>query len=216
FFSLADQFLGGDSETRIVADADRALRSDSLSEGEKNGIQAERDRVPDAFAAARHAFAELQQTRAGLEAALRGSFCIISLSNPGPAPAAGRTPFGAAATDAGASAALVSTVLSGRFPREAPSRYPLGMAVVMSALAAVLVRRMSPVSRVLCGLALGCAVILVLSAVFVLFGIFMNPLTPAVDAVITCAAFAALEVFAARREAHGVRIAFAGRLSREG
>jgi len=216
FFSLADQFLGGDAETRIVADADRALRSDSLSEGEKNGIQVERDKVPDAFSAARRTFAELQQTRAGLEAALQGSFCIISLSSPGSGQAAGRTPFGAAVSDAGASAALVSTVLSGRFPREAASRFPLGLAAVMSALAVVLARRMRPVSSVLCGLALGCAIVIIPSAVFVLFGVFMNPLTPAVDALLTCAAFAAVEVVAARRVANGVRTAFAGRLSQEG
>jgi adenylate cyclase len=86
----------------------------------------------------------------------------------------------------------------------------------MSALAAVLVRRMRPVSSVLCGLALGCAVVIVPSAVFVLSGVFMNPLTPAVDALLTCVALAAVGVIAARREARGLRTAFAGRLSPEG
>ena len=216
FFSLADQFLGGDAEARIVADADRALRSDSLSEGEKNGIQVERDRVPDAFVSARRTLAELQQTRAGLEAALQGSFCIISLSSPATGQSAGRTPFGAVISDAGASAALVSTVLSGRFLRETPSRLPLGLAAVLSACAAILAWRMRPLPAVLWGLALGCAAILVSSAVFVLFSVFMNPLAPAVAALLTGAACAAVEVGAARREAHVVRTAFAGRLSAEG
>ncbi len=215
FFSLADQFLSGDAEARIIADADRALRSESLTEGERKAIQGERDRVPDAFAAARRAFAELQQTRAALEGALQGSFCIISLSDPGQAAKAGRTPFGVVATDAGASAALVSTALSGRFPREVPFRYPLGLAALLSVLAAVAVNRMRPMLTVLCGLGLGCAVIVVPSAVFLLFGVFMNPLLPAADAVLTCAAFAGLKVSMARREAHGVRNAFSGRLSRE-
>ena len=215
FFSLADQFLGGDAEARIVADADKALQSESLTEGEKKAIEGERDRVPDAFAEARRTFAELRQTRAALAGALQGAFCIISLSDPRPAPAAARTPFGVPASDAAASAALVSTVLSGRFPREAPSRYPLGAAALLSALAAVLAYRMRPFMSVLCGLAIGGAVIVVLSAVFVLFGVFMNPLTPAVDAMLTCAAFAALKVFEDRREAHSVRAVFSGRLSRE-
>ena len=213
FFSLADQFLAGDAETRIVADADRALRSESLTEMEKKGIEAERDKVPESFAAARRTFAELQQTRAALEGALNGSFCIISLSNP--KPTAGRSPFGVAANDAVASAALVSTALSGRFPREVPSRYPLGLAGLLSVLVAVVVYRMRPDLIVLCGLALGCAVIVVPSAVFVLFGVFMNPFLPAADALITCAALAALAVSTIRREARGVRAAFAGRLSRE-
>lgn len=215
FFSLADQFLGGDAEARIIADADRALRSESITDSERKGIQGERDRVPEAFAAARSTFAELQQTRAALEGALPGSFCIISLSNLRPAPTAGRTPFGVAATDASASAALVSTVLSGRFPREVPSRYPLGLAALLSVLAAVAVHRIRPVTTFLCGLVLGCAVIIVPSAVFVLFGVFMNPLLPAADAVLTCALLAGLGVSMARREARSVRNAFAGRLSRE-
>lgn len=215
FFSLADQFLGGDAEARIIADADRALRSESLSEGERKGIQSERDRVPDAFTAARSTFAELQQTRSTLEGALQGSFCIISLSNPRPAPTTGRTPFGAAATDASASAALVSTALSGRFPREVPSRYPLGLAALLSALAAIGVYRMRPALTALCGLALGFTAIVVPSAAFVLFGVFMNPLLPAAAAVLACAALAALKVSVARGEARAVRNAFSGRLSRE-
>jgi adenylate cyclase len=215
FFTLADQFLGGDAEARIIADADRAVRSESLTEGERKGIQDERGRVPDAFAAARRTFAELQQTRATLEAALQGSFCIVSLSSSRQALRAGRTPFGTAATDAGASAALVSTALSGRFPREVPSRYPLGLAALLSVLAAVVVYRMRPMPALLCGLALGGAAVVVPSAVFLLFGVFMNPLLPAADVLFTCALLAALKVSAARREARAVRNAFSGRLSRE-
>jgi adenylate cyclase len=74
---------------------------------------------------------------------------------------------------------------------------------------------MRPAVIVLGGCAFGCAVIIVPAAVFVLFGIFMNPLLPAVDTVVTCGALAALKVSTARREARGVRAAFAGRLSAE-
>lgn len=215
FFSLADQFLNGDAETRIVADADRSLGSESLTEGEKKGIQGDRDKVPGAFAAARRTFAELQQVRAVLRGSLQGSFCIVSLSNPPGTPVAGRTPFGVAATAASGSAALVSTILSGYFLREVPSGYGSGLSALLAVLATIAVYRMRPMPTILFGLALGCAAFVVLSAVFVLSGVFVDPLLPAGGAILTCAALSILKASLARAEARGLRHAFAGRLSGE-
>ena len=79
FYSLCEQFLEGDAETRIVADADRELQGGALSDEEKNIVRAERDRVPAAFADARQILARLQELRASLRDSLAGSFCIVSL-----------------------------------------------------------------------------------------------------------------------------------------
>ena len=124
FFGLADQFLNGDAEARIVADAGRSLQSTSLSDPEKLAIRLNAERVPGIFSEARQTFDEIQALRAGLHGSVGDSMCIISLAgSQAPAPA-GRTPFGAAATDASASAALASTILAGRSLREVPRRPP--------------------------------------------------------------------------------------------
>jgi adenylate cyclase len=215
FFSLADQFLNGDAEARIIADADRTLGSEALSEAEKLGLRRDRDKVPGDFSHARLVFAELEQERSTLQGSLRGAFCIVSLAISMTPPSAGRTPFGAVVTDASASAALVSTILSGRFPREVPLRYSLILAALLSVLATAAVYRMRPFAALLCGLGLACAGFAFLSALFVLFGDFMDPIFPAGSAALTCAVLAILAISRSRREARALRGAFSGRLSAE-
>jgi adenylate cyclase len=109
----------------------------------------------------------------------------------------------------------VSTVLSGRFPREIPSRYVAVLSALLSVLAAIAVYRMRPMTTILFGLALGLAAFIVLSALFVLFGVFVDPLLPVAGAVLTGGALSTLKASLARAEARGLRHAFSGRLSAE-
>jgi adenylate cyclase len=212
FFALVDQFLSGDAEERIISDADRALRSDALSEAEKKSVADGRDKVPEAFSAARGVFSELTQARSMLKQALRGSFCIVSLVP------SRRTvsPFGAPAGDALASAALVNTVLSGRFLREAPvsTRYILAGCLVV--LAAFGVLRMKPLVRLAAGAGLAVVSVALLGVFFLLFGTYVSPIVPGASAFLTCAGLSILQVSLARLSTRALRAALAGRISAAG
>jgi adenylate cyclase len=94
-------------------------------------------------------------------------------------------------------------------------RYGAGLTALLSVLATIAVYRLRPMTTILFGLALGCAAFIVLSALFVLSGVFVDPLLPVGGAVLTCAAFSTLKTSLARAEARGLRHAFSGRLSAE-
>ena len=209
FFSLADQFLNGDAEERIIADADRAQRSDSLSESEKKAVGEERDRVPEAFSTARGALAELARLRATLKQQLEGSLCVVSL---GPSRRA-VSPFGAPAGDGVASAALANTILTGRFLREAgaPIGYVISACLVI--LAAIGVLRMKPLVKLAAGAGLAAASAALLGAFFLVFSIFVSPVVPAASALLTGAGLSILELSVARRSSRALRAALAGRIS---
>jgi adenylate cyclase len=215
FFSLCDQFLGGDAEARILADSDRQLQSGALSDQEKAFVRTEHDRVPAVFADAREIFSRLQEVRASLRESLAGSFCIVS-QEPGAAAPTGRTPFDSEATDARASAALVSTLLSGRFLREASAPGVLLLAAVLSLALAAALLRLKPLVSLAVGLAAAVAAAAALGAVFVLYGLFVPPALPVTSLLVTGIALSSVKLAWKRSASRMVRTAFAGRVSAEG
>jgi len=216
FFSLCDQFLNGDAEARILADADRQLQSGTLSDQEKAFVRAEHDRVPGGFADARQIFSRLQEVRTSLRESLAGSFCIVSQEPETTAAPAARTPFESEATDARASAALVSTLLSGRFLREAPPPTVLLLAAVISLALAAALFRPKPLASLLVGLAAAAAAVVGLAAVFVLYGLFVPPSLPVTSLLMTGIALSSVKLAWKRSASRAVRTAFAGRVSAEG
>ncbi len=214
FFTLCDQFLGGDAEARIIADADRELQSGALSDEEKSLVRAERDRVPAAFAEARQVQVMLRQSRASLRESLAGSFCIVSLQAEGE-PGSAVTPFEAPATDARASAALASTVLSGHFLRQVPARVVLLLAAVLSLALSLAVLRLKPFLSLVVGIAAAAAAAAAAGVVFAVDGLFVPPSVPVAAMLLTGAALASLKLAWKRGASRTVRAAFAGRVSLE-
>lgn len=199
FFDAAKGFLEGDAEARIVADIDKALSSQKLSDEERRGIRDVRDRVPMAFTYARGTFSDLMKERAALRESLRGALCIVSLAA-SPQADAGRTPVGRAASAGLASAALANAVLSGRFLREVPSRVLIALAAACSLLAAAAAFRMGPLGCTLTAAGFAAAVPALLGCLFAFSGIFADPLAPAGSAACTAAAMAVLKARRGRRE----------------
>jgi len=214
FFTLCDQFLGGDAEARIIADADRELQSGALSEEEKNLVRAERNRVPAAFADARQIQVMLKQSRTSLRDSLAGSFCIVSLQAEGETVSA-VTPFDVPATDARASAALVSTLLSGHFLRQSPARVVLLLAAVLSLVLSLAVLRLKPLLTLVVGIAAAVAAAAGAGVVFAVDGLFVPPSVPVAAMLVTGTALASLKLAWKRGASRTVRAAFAGRVSLE-
>jgi adenylate cyclase len=215
FFTLCDQFLGGDAETRIIADAERQLQGGALSEDEKNIVRAERDRAPAAFADAREVFSRLQASRSSVRESLAGSFCIVSLEPAEGAAPPAVTPFDAAATDARVSAALVSTLLSGRFLRDGSRGAALLAAAILSLLLAFAVLRLKPLLSLLVGILAAAATAAGIGVVFAEYGLFMPPAVPVGSLLVTGAALASLKLAWKRGASRTIRAAFAGRVSTE-
>jgi adenylate cyclase len=216
FFSLADQFLNGDAENRIITDAERALRSPGITPAEQRVISAERETVDGIFNDSRHALVELQKVRGMLKQAVPGAFCIVSLA-PGPdSPVNGRTPFGAPATEASAAAALVSTVLTGSFLREPPRGYAFVIAAALALAVALVTYRFRPFATLATGVAAAVVTAGATAALFVASRLIVNPVLPCVSTVLAGAALATLQLTRKRRAAHTVRATFGGRVSSEG
>jgi adenylate cyclase len=129
--------------------------------------------------------------------------------------AAAVTPFGAPATDARTSAALVSTVLSGQFLRETPSRAVFLLAAVLSLALALAVLRLRPLLSLLVGVAVAVAAAAGAGAVFAGYGLFVAPSVPVSSVLVTGTALAVLKLAWKRGASRAVRAAFAGRVSTE-
>jgi adenylate cyclase len=215
FFDLCDQFLNGDSEARIVADADRQLQSGELSDEEKAMVRSERNRVHPTFDEARQVLGRLQASRASLSASLRGAFCIIAEEPTERSAASPMTPFGAPASPAAASAALVSTLLSGRFPREAPPRTSLLAAVALCLLLAGAVLRLKPLWSLLVGIGAAGVTAAALGLLAAEYDLFVAPVLPSAAVLLTGIALASLKLGWKRAASRTVRAALAGRVSAE-
>ncbi|HET6450990.1 MAG TPA: adenylate/guanylate cyclase domain-containing protein, partial [Spirochaetia bacterium] len=215
FFNLCDQFLSGDAEARIVEDANRQLQSGALSDDEKAAVRAERDRVPGAFDEARQVMARLQAARAALRGSLAGSWCIVTLApSEGSRPSA-VTPFGAPASGAEASAALLATLAGGRFLRELPARGVLFVAALLALALAAATLRLKPLLSLLVGIAEAVAAAVVIGLVFTLYGLFVPPALPLYGVLASAVALALLKLGWKRAAARTVRAAFSGRVSTE-
>jgi len=187
-----------------------------LSDQEKAFVRTEHDRVPGVFADARQIFSRLQEVRSSLRRSLAGSFCIVS-QGPGTAAApAARTPFDSEATDARASAALVSTLLSGRFLRESPPAVDLLLAAILSLALAAGMFSLKPMASLLVGLAAAAAATVGLAALFVVYGLFVPPSLPVASLLMTGIALSSVKLAWKRSASRRVRSAFAGRVSAEG
>ena len=197
FFSMADGFLNGDAESRIIADTEGRLSAPKLTEEEKKGIREVIDRVPGAFAGARKTFAELSSVRALLRESLQGSFCIVALS-------AGVTPLGQASSDGVLSAGIVNTVLSGRFLREIPPWYGAIFGAVLSVLAALVLARIGPAGTALAGLGIAVFIAAGIGAFFIFLGWYANPITPAGSTALSCALLAIVDLARSRKSARTV------------
>jgi adenylate cyclase len=216
FFALADQFLNGDAEARIITDAGRALQSPTVGDQEKLAIRAAAERVPGIFAEARQTFADIQAVRTALHASVGGSLCLISLAgSQAPAPAA-RTPFGAPATDAAASAALAGMILSGRSLREVPRAVTVIVAVALALVLGLCLMRARPAASLFIGLGAAAVSLAGFGGAFVLTGSYLDPIVPGGSAALAGLLLFIDKAVRWRRTTRALRHSFAGRLSAEG
>lgn len=216
FFALCSQFLDGDAESRIRADIDTALAGLDPADSSAQRMQVQRAKLDAAFALARSQLDTVSGARSSLQAVIPGSICIISLSGEAYPAAMGKTPFGAAATEATAEAALVNTILTGSNLSSMPVWIGYLIAGVLVLIIAMTTYRLRPGRALLLGIAWTLLCTAVLGGIFLLWGDFIQPAVPIIAGFAWSLTGSLFLVGAGRRETLAVRTAFGGRLSEEG
>jgi hypothetical protein len=197
FFELTDRYLKSGAEAQLYAAGEpRIAPSGPVEEAtlRRLSVAATRETIDAAFAGARETNEELGRLRARLRRELESSFCIVA---PVAAGSEGRkTPFGETATEGLASAAIVGSILSGRFLRELDPVLGSGLGAFLSLVVAFVASRKRAKGALIAGAALSIAGAGSVIALFLVAGAYISPIAPAVGP----AAAGAVAWLVARRE----------------
>ena len=184
FLQDAGGFLEGPAESNLVAKIDALLASGSLKEQDRAVYLQVKQEVPGDFAATRQVYGELARSRALLKKELAGSFCLLGWTGTSTTDI-GVNPFQGEYMNLGTHAAVVNTILSGRFLDSLPwwisALAALGLAVAVF----FIVRRLSPLLSILIGLGFLLAIAALGVGFFLVTGSYLNLLTPVLSVFFT-------------------------------
>jgi adenylate cyclase len=214
FFDAVGQFLGGDAESRILADVDKALKSPRLAKGDRANAEAVRQEVPKVFDETRGVYDNLMKTRQVLAANLPGAFCIIGITATSTTDI-GVNPFVGQYVNVGTHASVVNTILQGRFLNQAPWWYGVLLALILSFAVALAILNKDAVRSLIIGAAGVVALFGLLVVFFLLTGIFVDTVTPVASVFLTFLALTAVKFLRTEREKSFVRNAWGHYLSSE-
>ncbi len=163
---------------------------------------------------ARRIMQEIGRSREALRGTLEGSFCIVSLATRTVPGSLGRTPLGAVASGGSASAALVTTVLTGRSLQDLPSWAGKAAGLALALLATMAVLRLRARWIVLVGLLFAAAAVAGAGGLFVATGRFVDPVVAAGCPALACFALAAIRVLRRTPARRVIRQRFSARVPR--
>jgi adenylate cyclase len=213
-FDSVGQFLTGDAESRILADIDKALRNPRLAAGDRANARAVKQEVPKVFDETRGIYDNLMKTRQILAKSLPGAFCIIGVTATSTTDI-GVNPFVGQYVNVGTHASVVNTILQGRFLNQLPWLYAVVVALLVSFGVALAILNQDAVRSLIIG---GAGVVVLfglLLGTFLLFGIFVDTVTPLASVFFTFLALTAVKFLRTEREKSFVRNAWAHYLSSE-
>ncbi|MDA8424599.1 MAG: adenylate/guanylate cyclase domain-containing protein [Treponema sp.] len=211
FFAAAAGFLGGPAEGAILADLDAAAKG-KLDDRQRASLAGIRSDVVKTFADTKAISDRLDAQRARLATELRGAFCIVGQIGTSTTDI-GVTPFENQYMNVGTHAAVVNTILQGRFLNELPWWMSFLVAAAAALVVALIIRAMQPIPTMLVGLG---AVILIIvggSAYFFLTGVYLPLSTPGLAVLLTFLAIAVMSFLRTARERTFIRSAFSRYLS---
>ncbi len=214
FFAAAGDFLQGGTEERIIAEIDRVLSSEGLSEGQRSSYQEVRAEIPGVFSTSRELYSNLMESRGRLKNAVDGSFVIIGHVGTSTTDI-GVTPFAKEYMNVGTHASLVNTILQRNFLDELPEWYAYILAPIAALLVGLIIRKQGP--RV--AIAVGLVFVGMMSAVslgsFLISGVYLSPVVPIFSVFFTFAAITILKYLQTARDRMFIRNAFSHYLSND-
>lgn len=214
FFAAAGDFLQGGAEERIIAEIDRVLSSEGLSETQRSSYQEVRGEIPEVFSTSREVYSDLMESRDRLDNAFDGSFVIVGHVGTSTTDI-GVTPFAKEYMNVGTHASLVNTILQRNFLDELPEWYAYLLAPIAALLVGFIIRKQGP--RV--AIAVGLVFVGLMSAVslgtFLISGVYLSPVVPIFSVFFTFAAITILKYLQTARDRMFIRNAFSHYLSND-
>ncbi|MFH2113650.1 MAG: hypothetical protein ABIJ86_03980 [Spirochaetota bacterium] len=162
FFTATRNFLDGEAEQRLLSGYDNLVVVESLDESGTNRIQELRQLVVRTFSDSRNLLDELDALRLGLDAELRGSFCII-----GPE------------TETEAEAGLVNAIINARFIDGLWGQRLNRWAAFPGLMVAVVLAFTGPLLSLVLGAAAAAVSVGLVGIFFIHAGLWIHPVLPA-------------------------------------
>jgi adenylate cyclase len=212
FFDEAGGFLHGDAEKAILSDLEALLSDSGLSDETRKQIEEIKPEVPRSFKETREIYDTLLALRVRLNEELRGAFAIVGHTGTSTTDI-GVTPFEKEYMNLGIHAAVVNTILSGKFLDQLPSWVSILAAFLIALALTPLIRRLSPVPSILIGAGILVVFVSAVAAVFALYGTYLYLLTPSLSIFFTLVILTISKLLATAREKVFLRNAFSHYLS---
>ena len=158
YFASLDDFINGPAEVRLVEAYELQIAAEP---GNAASIIEMRNSLIRTFASLRMRYNEVLQLRNKLESSLSSSFCILGSS-----------------VDTQASALLANSILTGRTVMPGDTRLLLFLTLFFVFLSCFLIRSQEPASGLLIGLSLTLLTGIIFSVIFILSGLWLDPIVP--------------------------------------
>jgi adenylate cyclase len=212
FFRDVGQFLEGPAEAELAGKYENLLASGQLKESDRAAVRQVQEALPKVFAATREVYKNLAQSRATLQEELKGSFCILGWTGTSTTDI-GVTPFEEEYMNVGTHAAVVNTILSGRFLDSlawwVSALAALGLAVAVY----FLTHRLGPLGSILVGLGFLVLIAALGLGFFLVTGIYLQLLTPLLTVFFTLFVLILFKFLVLEKEKSYIRNAFSHYLS---
>ena len=212
FFTEIGNFINSGAEDALLADIDAVILSDEVQKDVKQDYIDIKAEVPTVFSALKDVYISLTDSRERIVKALSGSFCIIGQTGTSTTDI-GVNPFEEEYMNVGIDASTLNTILSGKFLDDLPWWYSAVIALLLSLLVMVTVRRFEPIYAVGAGFLFTVLVLAGGGGFFLLTGVYLNLLAPVLSVFFTGILIFIVNFFMLQKEKSFLRNAFSHYLS---
>jgi len=195
-----------------LADIEAVILSDEVSFEIKRDYADIKEEVPGTFSAIRDVFNSLTESRDRISKALDGSFCIIGQTGTSTTDI-GVNPFEEEYMNVGIHASTINTILSGTFLDDRPWWLSSIIALLLSVLIMIIIKKLKPIYSVTTGFVLTLLVFASAAGYFLLTGVYINILTPVLSVFSTVIIIFILNFFTLEKEKSFIKNAFSHYLS---
>ncbi len=212
FFARLARFFASDAEQRLLGELDRVLESEDLPNHVREDYEAIREDAPLFFEATGDIASSLIGLRERLQGSFEGAFAVIGHTSISTTDI-GVNPFDEQYINVGIHSAVANTILTGNFLVELPPWYGMALGLILSLIVALLIRGATPKRAIAIGLVFLVAVIVGVSAFFLVTGMFLSVFSPALAVFLSFFAISLVKFLRAEGEKSFLKSAFSRYLS---
>lgn len=202
------EYFAGSTSAELLA----WVEGEIAAGGNQGDLKALQEDIPQYYVKTATLVTELLAIRKDLASRLGGRYCIIGNTGTGTTDI-GVTPFDSTYMNVGTHGAVMNTILQRSFLLDTPWYIGMLIATLVCFLVVSLVRRMSSLQAILSGGGAFVGVIGLSALLFVLTGIYVPVLTPAIAILLTFITVTLIKFQGAEKEKGALRTAFSHYLS---